>query len=176
VGWLIRFFQLRDAEGVFVVTSKSMGAFCVSTLAGMNAVLSQSPWNRSPHRDNRQIDYWELIHNLYHFMNTYGSLSKLGSYSIKNTRNETQVHWISVLIILYHSLFLSCLHGVPSDRTTNTINTVMLSLSLSYDIWLCVYVPLSYRFHVCGKTYDLCASEPGSLDLTFRSLVPSIYL
>jgi hypothetical protein len=43
VGWLIRFFQLRDAEGVFVVTSKSMGAFCVSTLAGMNAVLSQSP-------------------------------------------------------------------------------------------------------------------------------------
>jgi hypothetical protein len=85
---------------------------------------------------------------------------------------HTPMHYVSILFIVYHSLFLSYLPQISSDRPTNTITFLPFSLSFLLFFFLSIICRYVYSYLIGlvsiykGKTYDLFSSEPGLYCLT----------
>jgi hypothetical protein len=87
--------------------------------------------------------------------------------------STSQMSCFMVLLMRYHSLFLSLFPWIPQSSSTITY---MFYIWVVYDhVCFCVCFSLGYVFHMWEKTCGLCLSEPGLLHLTCPPIV-SIYL
>jgi hypothetical protein len=70
----------------------------------------------------------------------------------------TQVHCVSILFTLYHSLFFPHCPIVPSDRPTETImfylsfSCVYIYVYIRSYMYLCIHLPNKSSFHRWSKT------------------------
>jgi hypothetical protein len=87
----------------------------------------------------------------------------------------SQMLCFMILLMLYHSLFLSVSAWVPQSRSTIT-NIVYIWVCVGSCLLLCICLWFGSIFHLWEKTCGFCPSEPSLLHLTWCPPVAFIFL
>jgi hypothetical protein len=87
----------------------------------------------------------------------------------------TQMLYFMILLMFYHSLFLSFFPHVPGSSFT-IANMFYLWVSIWSCLFLCICLSFGSVFHLWEKTSGLCLSEFGLLHLIWCPPIASIYL